>query len=89
MTEEDIKKRRKETLRHEHFIFRILIMFGAVSYKVTYDRFHGFRKTYKVRAWHPLTWIFLIFIIIISIPKIIFEAFKNIKDEFKEQTYYC
>ena len=89
MTEEDIKKRRKDAIRREHFIFRLLIMLGAVSYKVTYDRFHGFRKTYKVRAWHPLTWIVLVFVIIIGIPKIIFEALKNIKDEFKEQTYYC
>ena len=89
MTEEDIKKRRKETIRHEHLIFRILIILGAVSYKVTYDRFHGFRKTYKGRAWHPLTWIVLVFVIIIGIPKTIFEAFKNIKDEYKEQTYYC
>lgn len=89
MTEEDIKKRRKDAIRREHFIFRLLIMLGAVSYKVTYDRFHGFRKTYKVRAWHPLTWIFLVAAIIVGIPKTIFEALKNIKDEFKEQTYYC
>lgn len=88
MTEEDIKKRRKEAIRKEHFIFRTLIILGAVSYKVTYDKFHGFRKTYKVRAWHPLTWIFLVFIIIFSIPKIIFDALKEIKDEFKEKTYY-
>ena len=89
MTEEDIKKRRREAIRREHFIFRMLIILGAVSYKVTYNRSHGFRKTYKVRIWHPLTWIFLVFAIIISVPKIIFDAFKNIKDEFKEKTYYC
>ena len=89
MTEEDIKKRRKEAIRREHFIFRMLIILGAVSYKVTYNRFHGFRKTYKARAWHPLIWIFLVAVIIISIPKIIFDAFENIKDVFKEQTYYC
>lgn len=89
ITKEDIKRRKKEAIRKEHFIFRILIIFGAVSYKVTYNRFHGFMKTYKVRAWHPLTWIFLVSIIIFSIPKIIFDALKEIKDEFKEKTYYC
>ena len=89
MTEEDIKKRRKDAIKREHFNFRLLILLGAVSYKVTYDRFHGFRKTYKVRAWHPLTWVFLVAAIIVGIPKTIFEALKNIKDVFKEQTYYC
>lgn len=89
ITKEDVKKRKKEAIRKEHFVFRTLIILGAVSYKVTYDKFHGFRKTYKVRAWHPLTWIFLVFIIIFSIPRIIFDALKEIKDAFKEQTYYC
>ena len=93
MTEIDIKDRRKKAIRNEHFLFRLLILLGAVCYNVSYDKFHGYRKTYKVRAWHPLTWIMIvliiIFSIIFSIPKIIFGTFKNLKDEFKEQTYYC
>ena len=89
ITEADIKNRRKEAIRNEHFLFRLLILLGAVRYNVRYDRFHGFRKTYKVRAWHPLTWIVIVLIIIFSIPKVIWDAFKGIGDEFKEKTYYC
>lgn len=89
ITEADIKNKRKESIRKEHFLFRLLILLGAVRYNVRYDRFHGFRKTYKVRAWHPLTWIVIVLIIIISIPKVIWDAFKGIGDEFKEKTYYC
>lgn len=89
MTEVDIKNKRKESIRNEHFLFRLLILLGTVRYKVSYDRSHGYRKTYKVRAWHPLTWIILVLIIIFSIPKIIFDAFKDLKEEFKEKTYYC
>lgn len=89
MNEEDIKIRRKESIKREDFLFRLLIIFGAVNYKVTYDRFHGFRKTYKVRIWHPLVWLILISIIIINIPIMIFNTFKDLKDEFKEKTYYC
>ena len=89
MTEIDIKNKRKQAIRNEHFLFRMLILLGAVRYKVTYDKFHGYRKTYKVRVWHPLTWIMLIMGIIFSILKVIFETFKNIGDEFKEKTYLC
>ena len=89
ITEADIKNRRKEAIRNEHFLFRLLILLGAVRYNVSYDRSHGFRKTYKVRAWHPLTWIVIVLIIIFSIPKVIWDAFKEIGDEFKEKTYYC
>ena len=31
MTEQDIKKRRREAIRREHFIFRMLIILGVVS----------------------------------------------------------
>lgn len=89
MIEQRIKNKRKEAIRSEHFVFRLLILLGAVRYNVSYDRFHGYRKTYKVRAWHPLTWIVIVLIIIISIPKVIWDAFKRIGDEFKEKTYYC
>lgn len=89
ITEADIKNKRKESIRKEHFLFRLLILLGAVRYNVRYDRFHGFRKTYKVRAWHPLTWIVMVLVIIFSIPKVIWDAFKGIWDEFKEKTYYC
>ena len=89
ITEADIKNRRKEAIRNEHFLFRLLILLGAVRYNVSYDRFHGYRKTYKVRSWHPLTWIMIVLIIIFSIPKVIWDAFKGIGDEFKEKTYYC
>lgn len=89
ITETDIKNKRKEAIRKEHFLFRLLILLGAVRYNVRYDRFHGFRKTYKVRAWHPLTWIIMVLVIIFSIPKVIWDAFKGIGDEFKEKTYYC
>ena len=89
ITEEDIKNRRKKAIRNEHFLFRLLILLGAVRYNVSYDRFHGYRKTYKVRAWHPLTWIIMVLVIIFSIPKILWDAFKGIGDEFKEKTYYC
>ena len=89
VTEADIKNRRKEAIRSEHFLFRLLILLGAVRYNVSYDRFRGYRKTYKVRAWHPLTWIVIVLVIIVSIPKVIWDAFKGIRDEFKEKTYYC
>lgn len=89
VTAEDIKVRRKESIRTEHFLFRVMIYLGIISYKVTYDKFHGYRKTYKVRAWHPLTLVFIVFIVIFSIPGIILESFKELKDEFKEKTYYC
>ena len=89
MTEIDIKNKRKEAIKNESFLFRLFILLGAVRYKVSYDRFHGCRKTYKVRAWHPFTWIMIVLIVIFSILKIIFDTFKSLKDEFKEQTYYC
>lgn len=89
MTEVDIKNRRKEAIRNEHFLFRLLILLGAVRYKVSYDEFHGYRKTYKVRVWHPFTWILIALVVIFSIPKIIFDTFKGLKEEFKEKTYYC
>ena len=89
ITEADIKNRRRKAIRNEHFLFRLLILFGAVRYKVSYDRFHGYRKTYKLRVWHPLTWIMMVLVIIFSIPKVIWDAFKGIGDEFKEKTYYC
>ena len=89
ITEADIKNRRKEAIRNEHFLFRLLILLGAVRYNVSYNRSHGYRKTYKVRAWHPLTWIIMVLVIIVSIPKILWDAFKGIGDEFKEKTYYC
>ena len=89
MTEVDIKNRRKEAIRNEHFLFRLLILLGAVRYKVSYNEFHGYRKTYKVRVWHPLTWILIALVVIFSIPKIIFDTFKGLKEEFKEKTYYC
>lgn len=89
MTEVDIKNRRREAIRNEHFLFRLLILLGAVRYKVSYDEFHGYRKTYKVRVWHPLTWILIALVVIFSIPKIIFDTFKGLKEEFKEKTYYC
>jgi hypothetical protein len=89
ITEADIKDRRKKAIRKEQFLYRLLILFGAVRYKVSYDRFHGYRKTFKLRAWHPLTWIMMVLVIIFSIPKILWDAFKGIGDEFKEKTYYC
>lgn len=89
MTEIDIKNKRKESIRNERFLFRLLILLGAVRYNVRYDRSHGFRKTYKVRVWHPLTWILIALIIIFSIPKILCDTFKGLKEEFKEKTYYC
>ena len=89
MTEVDIKNRRREAIRNEHFLFRLLILLGAVRYKVSYDEFHGYRKTYKVRVWHPLTWVLIALVVIFSIPKIIFDTFKGLKEEFKEKTYYC
>ena len=89
MIEQRIKNKRKEAIRNEHFLFRLLILLGAVRYNVSYDKFHGYRKTYKVRAWHPFTWIIMVLVIIVSIPKIIWDTLKDIKDVFKEQTYYC
>ena len=89
MTEVDIKNKRKESIRNEHFLFRLLILLGAVRYNVSYDKFHGYRKTYKVKIWHPLVWIILIPIIICAIPKMILDVFKDLKEEFEEKTYYC
>lgn len=89
MTEVDIKNKRKESIRNEHFLFRLLILLGAVRYNVSYDKFHGYRKTYKVKIWHPLVWIILIPIIICAIPRMIFNVFYDLKDEFEEKTYYC
>ena len=88
-TEADIRNRRKKAIKNEHFLFRLLILFGAVRYKVGYDNFHGYRKTYKVKVWHPLTWVMLVLNIIFSIPKIILNIVKDIKETFKEQTYFC
>ena len=88
-TEVDIKNRRKEAIKNEHFLFRLLILLGAVRYKVSYDNFYGYRKTYKFRAWHPLTWTILVLNIIFSIPKITLNIVKDIKEAFKEQTYFC
>lgn len=87
--EVDIKNKRKESIRKEHFLFRLLILLGAVRYNVSYNRSHGYRKTYKVRVWHPLVWIMIVLIIILSIPKMLFDTFKCLKEEFKEHTYYC
>lgn len=87
--EVDIKNKRKESIRKEHFLFRLLILLGAVRYNVSYNRSHGYRKTYKVRVWHPLVWIMIVLIIILSIPKLLFDTFKCLKEEFKEHTYYC
>lgn len=89
MTEVDIKNKRKESIRNEHFLFRLLILLGAVRYKVSYNEFHGYRKTYKVRVWHPLTWIILIPIIICAIPRMIFNVLYDLREEFEEKTYYC
>lgn len=89
ITEADIKNRRKQAIRKEPFLFRLLILFGAVRYKVSYNKFHGYRKTIKRRAWHPLTWIVMVLVIIFSILEVIWDAFKGIGDEFKEKTYYC
>ena len=89
MAEIDIKNKRKESIRNEHFLFRLLIKLGAVRYNVSYDKFHGYRKTYKVKIWHPLVWIILIPIIICAIPKMILDVFKDLKEEFEEKTYYC
>lgn len=89
MTEVDIKNKRKEAIRKEHFLFRLLILIGAIRYNVSYDKFYGYRKTYKVRIWHPLTWIMIVLIVIFSIPKMIFDTFKDLKEEFKEKTYFC
>lgn len=89
MTEVDIKNKRKESIRNEHFLFRLLIILGAVRYNVSYDKFHGYRKTYKVKIWHPLVWIILIPIIICAIPRMVFNVLYDLKDEFEEKTYYC
>ena len=89
MTEVDIKNKRKESIRNEHFLFRLLILLGAVRYNVSYDKFHGYRKTYKVKIWHPLVWIILIPIIICAIPRMIFNVLYDLKEEFEEKTYYC
>lgn len=89
VTEADIKNRRKAAIRNENFIFRLLILLGAVRYKVSFDRFQGYMKTYKIRAWHPLTWVVIGLCFIFSIPKVIWEALKDIGEEFEEKTYYC
>ena len=89
MEKVDIKNKRKEAIRKEHFLFRLLILIGAIRYNVSYDKFYGYRKTYKVRTWHPLTWIMIVLIVIFSIPKMIFDTFKDLKEEFKEKTYFC
>ena len=89
MTEVDIKNKRKESIRNEHFLFRLLIILGAVRYNVSYDKFHGYRKTYKVKIWHPLVWIILIPIIICAIPRMIFNVLYDLREEFEEKTYYC
>lgn len=89
MTKIDIKNKKKEVIRKENFLFRLLILIGVVRYNVNYDKFYGYRKTYKVRAWHPFTWIIIILIIIFSIPKMIFDTLKGLKEEFKEKTYFC
>ena len=89
MTKIDIKNKRKEAIKKEHFLFRLLILTGVIRYNVSYDKFYGYRKTYKTRAWHPLTWIIIVLIIIFSIPKMIVDTFKGLKEEFKEKTYLC
>ena len=89
VTEADIKNKKKEAIRSEDFLFRLLILLGAVRYNVSYDKFHGYRKTYKMRVWHPLIWIMIVLILIFSIPAMIFETLKDLKEEFKEKTYCC
>ena len=89
MTEVDIKNKRKEAIRKEHFLFRLLILIGAIRYNVSHHKFYGYRKTYKVGTWHPLTWIMIVLIVIFCIPKMIFDTFKDLKEEFKEKTYFC
>ena len=84
VTEADIKNKKKEAIRSEDFLFRLLILLGAVRYNVSYDKFHGYRKTYKMRVWHPLIWIMIVLILIFSIPAMIFETLKDLKEEFKE-----
>lgn len=87
VTEADIKNKRKEAIRNEPFIFRLFILLGAVRYKISYDEYHGYRKTYKIISWHPLTWVFFGLGLILSILKTIWDGFKDIRDELKEQTY--
>lgn len=87
VTEKEIKEKRKQCIKKEHNPFKLLILLGAIRYNVVYNGC-TWSKIYKVRAWHPLTWVFLIYGIISGLFLSIFEACKSIKDEFKEKRYY-
>ena len=94
MTEKEIKEKRKQCIKNEHFMFRMMILLGVISYKVSYrgdNYLNGVRwaKTYKTRWWHPITWFMFTIIFIIGIGQTFIEAFKEIPNEFKEKTFYC
>ena len=94
MTDAEIKQKRRQSIKSEHFVFRLMIYLGVISYKVSYrgdNHLPGIRwaKTYKTRWWHPLTWIVLILVTCIYIVRSIIEAFKEFPKEFQEKTFYC
>ena len=94
MTEKEIKEKRKQCIKKEHFMFKVMILLGVISYKVNYrgdDQLPGCRwaKTYKTRWWHPITWVTFILATIVGIFELLIETFKEMPNEFKEKTYYC
>ena len=87
-----VKNKRKECINNEHFTFRILILLGVISYRVEYlgdNRFSKWKKCYKTRWYHPLTWIIFLSIFILSFPKLLIDAFKEMSVQFKEVEFYC
>ena len=92
MTKEDNKAKRKEVLKKEGLLFRILVAIGVISYRVesrnagTYRQWY---KKYKTVWYHPLTWVVFLIVLVVGLARYIFEAFGAIKEEFKEKSFYC
>ena len=91
ITEKEIKEKRKECIKKEHFTFRMLILLGAIRYNVEYlgdKSLNKWLKKYKVRLWHPLNWIVFCLAFIVGLFQTIIETFKGLKHEFKEKSFY-
>lgn len=89
-----IKAKRKEVLKKERFLFRLLVYLGVIAYRVEYNAdLNQWYKIYKTVWQNPLSWIvFLITLcccIFIAIFTAIIEGFAAFKNEFKEKRYYC
>lgn len=85
-----IKAKRKEVLKKERFLFRMLVALGVISYRVEYNvDLEQWYKIYKTVWWNPLSWVVFLITLCVCIITTIYEGFMAFRDEFKEKRYYC